>query len=440
MFGAGWVGFIQGVIFAKEGCKITFVDVDAVKLNGLREGKCPFFEKGLEPLFKRMLAAGRLDFTTDLRAAVESTDGAFVCVPTPAMEDGDTDLHMVQTVVKGVMKAAGKREYPVVIKSTIPADRFAEIEKMKRGKLSRVDFASNPEFLAEGTAVADCEMPSRIVVGVREQGPALRLLDALYERHRNGGRPYYVCQPEEAILCKQMANVFLPVKISMANEAALICEKLGMDARQVLKMMGADPRIGDKFLHPGPGYGGSCFPKDTKGYAAMAGRLGLTSFLAETAIKTNDRQRKHLVELMEEHNPAKETEFAGKRIAAWGLAFKKDTNDTRESPAIDCIGQMLRMGACINAYDPEVRFYTGFQTDRFKTCATAIEAVRGADYLAILTDWEEFVIQDWEEIHSAMRSPVIFDARSILEPERMAANGFIYYSIGRSTAWPPKRK
>lgn len=436
MIGAGWVGFIQGNVFADEGRKVSFVDVDQDKLRLLKAGHCPFYEKDLEPMFRRSYESGRLSFTDDLKQAVEQTDGAFICVPTPPQADGDSDLSYVERVVREVAVAAGTREYPLIVKSTIPADRFRDLEKIvKDTPGSQVDLGSNPEFLAEGTAVEDCQLPSRIVIGVRNGGATRGFLEELYEHHRSGGTPFFVMSPEEAIMVKYAANVMLPVKISMANEVALLSEQLGCNARTILNAMGADPRIGPKFLHPGPGYGGDCFPKDTQGYDAMAKRLGITSNLAQAAIRTNARQRWHLFNRLTDYFSRRQETLAGREIAVWGLSFKKDTNDLRHSPAIAFIDQMLDAGGRVTAYDPAAgpegrKRYA----DRIAIVDSAMAAVMGAEALVIVTDWKQFVGQDWEEVRKVMKHPVIFDGRSLLNPMRMAALGFDYISIGRPDA------
>lgn len=436
MIGTGWVGFIQGLCFADTGCRVLFVDIDEQKLTRLRDGICPFYEKNLAAMFERNRMAGRISFTSDTATAVRETDGAFICVPTPALEDGNTDLSYVEAALLCILASELECEYPVIVKSTIPADRFHELEELTNAKGYRIDLASNPEFLSEGSAVEDSKYPSRIVVGVRRRGPALKLLNDLYERHREGGRPYFVLTPEEAILVKQGANVFLPVKISMANELALFCEKLRINARAVLKALGADPRIGGKFLHPGPGYGGDCFPKDTRGYAAMAERLGLRSYLAMTAIETNARQRRHLVEKMSKYYKP-DGGLREKVIAVWGLSFKGGTNDVRESPAIDSIEQMLEAGAVVRCYDPAATEPARARLGgKVIYCNSVLEAAIDADAIAILTDWEEFEHVDWDEVRTALRAPVIFDSRSLFEPETMRERGFEYISIGRPL---PKR-
>lgn len=441
--GAGWVGDIQGHVFADEGCPVIFCDNNKERVRQINAGECPFHEKGLPELSKEMHRLKRVNATMDLVELVRKTTAAFVCVPTPPLPEGGTDLSIARNVVSRIIEINGRsREYVIVIKSTINADVFSEIEALADGTF--VEIAINPEFLAEGTAIADCKLPSRIVVGVRNRkGAAFDLFYRLYGDHAEGGRPYFVLTPEEAILVKQVSNLLLPLKISVANEVALICELIGKgcNARRILQAVGADPRIGPKFLHPGPGFGGDCFYKDVYGYAAMAKRQGIESFLAEAVLKTNFRQLHHLSALVDNHFQAVGLGgVSGKRIAVLGAAFKGGTSDIRNSPAVEFICQIMERGASVRLYDPAVDVtHVRQQVNILPSYAGTLVsldssylAASSADAVAILTDWSEFRQIDWSEMRKGMKMPLVFDGRAFFDPVRMAEAGLVYYSIGRT--------
>ncbi len=430
VIGTGYVGLVTGTCFADSGNDITCVDIDAEKGAALNEGKVPIYEPGLEEMVQYNHSAGRLKFTTDLAAAVKPAEIIYLAVGTPQGDDGSANLSALWSVVKGI--APHLRDDAVVVtKSTVPVGTNAKIYAMLQELTGRdVDVASNPEFLKEGAAIDDFEKPDRVVVGVRNQRTA-DVLRQLYEPFLRTEHPFLAMTPESAEMTKYVANALLATKISFINEMANLCEKMGGDINDVRRGIGHDSRIGFAFLFPGVGYGGSCFPKDVRALSAMSTSYGLTPRMLDAVDEINEAQKQVMIDKIETHFDGK---LSGKTIAVWGLAFKPRTDDIREAPALVLIDHLLKQGATVQAHDPEampnVREIYG---DKVVFCEKSSEALRGADALAIMTDWNAYKRRNWEEIKELMSSPTIFDGRNLYDTERMKTRGFRYYSVGRPT-------
>ena len=430
VIGTGYVGLVTGTCFADSGNDITCVDIDAEKVASLNKGHVPIYEPGLEEMVKYNHSAGRLKFTTDLAAAVKPAEIIYLAVGTPQGDDGSANLSALWSVVKGI--APHLREDAVVVtKSTVPVGTNAKIYAMLQELTGRdVDVASNPEFLKEGAAIDDFEKPDRVVVGVRNQRTA-DVLRQLYEPFLRTEHPFLAMTPESAEMTKYVANALLATKISFINEMANLCEKMGGDINDVRRGIGHDSRIGFAFLFPGVGYGGSCFPKDVRALSAMSTNLGLSPRMLDAVDEINEAQKQVMIDKIETHFDGK---LSGKTIAVWGLAFKPRTDDIREAPALVLIDHLLKQGATVQAHDPEampnVREVYG---DKVVFCEKSSEALRGADALAIMTDWNAYKRRNWEECKELMDSPTIFDGRNLYDTDRMKTRGFRYYSVGRPT-------
>jgi len=430
VIGTGYVGLVTGTCFADSGNDVTCVDIDVEKVAALSRGEVPIYEPGLEEMVQYNHSAGRLVFTTDLAAAVKPAEVIYLAVGTPQGDDGAANLSALWAVVQGI--APHLREDAVIVtKSTVPVGTNAKIYAMLQELTGRdCDVASNPEFLKEGAAIDDFEKPDRVVVGVRNQRTA-EVLRQLYEPFLRTEHPFLVMTPESAEMTKYVANALLATKISFINEMANLCERMGGDINDVRRGIGHDSRIGFAFLFPGVGYGGSCFPKDVRALSAMATNHGVEPRILDAVDLINEAQKNVMIDKIESHFDGK---LAGKTIAIWGLAFKPKTDDIREAPALVLIDHLLKQGATVQAHDPEampnVREIYG---DKVVFCEKSSEALRGADALAIMTEWNAYKRPNWEEVTKLLNSPTIFDGRNLYDTERMKDRGFRYYSVGRPT-------
>jgi UDPglucose 6-dehydrogenase len=427
--GTGYVGLVTGTCFADSGNTVTCLDIDAGKIARLEAGEVPIYEPGLEELVERNARARRLRFTTDTATAIREAEVVFLAVGTPPSPDGSADLSALWKVVDSIAQHL-RPEAVVVTKSTVPVGTCAGIEarlKARTGRDCRV--ASNPEFLKEGAAIEDFQKPDRVVVGVRSAavGEILRSLYAPFLRTEN---PFLVMSPESSEMTKYVANALLATKISFINEVANLCERMEADIDDVRRGIGHDSRIGFAFLFPGAGYGGSCFPKDVQALAAMARDKGIAPRILTAVHETNLAQKQVLGAKIVAHFAG---DVAGRRIAVWGLAFKPRTDDIRDAPAIDLIERLLAGGARVCVHDPEatanVRAIYG---DRLDYAATPLEALDGADCLAIVTEWGDYRRPDFDEMARRMKSRVIFDGRNLYQPREMQGRGFSYHAIGKA--------
>jgi UDPglucose 6-dehydrogenase len=430
MIGTGYVGLVTGTCLAETGNDVTCVDINAQKIENLKQGKIPIYEPGLSELVARNAESGRLTFTTNLAAAVREAELVFLAVGTPAAHDGSADLSGIWGAVDQMAPHLSPAAI-VVTKSTVPVGTNGRIARRLREHTGReCDVASNPEFLKEGAAIDDFMKPDRVVVGVRRPEVAA-VLRELYAPFLRTEHPFLVMSPESAEMCKYVANALLATKISFINEIANLCERMEADVNEVRRGIGHDSRIGFAFLFPGVGYGGSCFPKDVRALQSMARDHGVAPRILEAVDQVNLHQKAVMLQRIKNHF---EHNIAGKRIAIWGLSFKPRTDDIREAPALTLIDRLLADGAKLQVHDPEalenVRAEYG---ERLTYAEQQYEALERADCLAIMTEWKEFLRPDLARMRKTMRSPVIFDGRNLYEPTQMAAAGFTYYSIGRAT-------
>ena len=432
--GSGYVGLVTGACLADFGMTVVGVDKDADKIAALQRGEIPIYEPGLAPLVARNVAAGRLSFTTELAPALEAATAVFIAVGTPPLPDGSADLRFVREVAESI--AAHLNGYKIIVtKSTVPIGTGQMIEETVRaGAGAGAEFAvvSNPEFLREGSAIRDFVRPDRVVIGSRDERAVELMLD-IYSPLRVADVPFVITDVESAELIKYASNAFLATKISFINEVAALCEALGADVETVAHGMGLDDRIGPKFLHPGPGFGGSCFPKDTRAVVEIARGRGLDFRIVEAVLAVNDATRERMVDKVERALG----ELAGKTLGVLGLSFKPDTDDVRESPAIAVARGLVGRGAALRVHDPEAmapaRRELG-EGDAIAYCADPYAAAEGVDALVILTEWNQFRALDLARLRRLMRAPVVIDLRNVYEPAKMAAAGFRYLSVGRAEA------
>ena len=430
VIGTGYVGLVTGTCFADSGNEVTCVDIDERKIARLRKGDIPIYEPGLSELVLRNAEAGRLLFTTNLAEAVRPAKLVYLAVGTPPAADGAADLSALFRVVTDIAPLLAK-DAIVVTKSTVPVGTCAKIfDRLREITGRECDVASNPEFLKEGAAIDDFMRPDRVVVGVRrpEVGAVLKELYAPFLRTEH---PFLVMTPESAELTKYVANALLSTKISFINEMANLCERVGGDINDVRRGIGFDSRIGFAFLFPGCGYGGSCFPKDVRALASVAKQFGVEPRILEAVDEVNLRQKSVMQHKIEQHFGGN---LKGKTIAIWGLAFKPRTDDIREAPALTLIDRLLELGVKVHVHDPEaMENVQADYGDRIGYHKLPLDALNGADALAIMTEWTEFRHPDFAEIKSRLRAPVIFDGRNLYEPADMKKAGFTYHSIGRMT-------
>ena len=427
--GTGYVGLVTGTCFAETGNHVICVDINEKKVKSLREGVIPIFEPGLDVLFERNTKEGRLHFTTNLAEAVEKAHIIFLALPTPPGEDGSADL----SYILGVAKDLGGiiTDYKVIVdKSTVPVGTAERVSSILAEQLSKklFDVVSNPEFLREGVAVEDFMKPDRVVVGTRSER-ARKLMKQLYEPFVRQGNPIYFMDERSAELTKYAANSYLGMRISFMNEIANLCEKTGANVDQVRIGMGSDSRIGKRFLFPGIGYGGSCFPKDVQALAKTASDFSYDFKILKSVMKVNGIQKGVLTKKIKKYY---KNELEGKTIAIWGLAFKPNTDDIREAPALVIIDELLQLGAKVRAFDPEaMENVKAIYGDRITYCKTMYDTLEGADSLAIMTEWGEFRTPDFERMGTLLREKVIFDGRNLYDLDTVKEHGFNYQSIGR---------
>jgi UDPglucose 6-dehydrogenase len=429
--GTGYVGLVTGCCLAEAGHRVVCVDNDDKKVADMRRGVVPIYEPGLQEIMERNQKLNMLSFTTDLAEGVAEAEVIFLALPTPPQEDGSADLSAVLAVAKQLGGCLPANYCVVVDKSTVPVGTAEAVREAISAKAkSPFDVVSNPEFLREGHAVEDFMNPERVVVGV-SSSEAETVMRKLYMPFTDDERPLYITDPRTAELTKYAANTFLVTKISFMNEIAQLCEQMGADVDMLRQAIGADSRIGHKFLYPGIGCGGSCFPKDVRALKHMSEQYGYDFSLLGSAMAINDQQQKVLVGKVSDHFKGK---LSGRTFALWGLAFKPNTDDIREAPALAIIDQLLEAGAKVVAYDPEaadnVRArYAG--NDNIKIVDDKYEALGGASALLIATEWPEFAAADLRRIAKSLEQPVVFDGRNIFQPAAMQKGGFTYYSIGR---------
>ncbi len=427
--GTGYVGLVTGTCFAETGNKVSCVDIDKNKVDKLSAGQITIYEPGLEKIFLRNIKEGRLTFTTQLETVLEDAEIIFLALPTPPGADGSADLKYVL----GVADHLGKimKGYKVIVnKSTVPvgtADKVhAAIAKNYKGEF---DVVSNPEFLREGVAVDDFMKPDRVVVGTRSDR-AKKLMSDLYAPFVRQGNPVIFMDEKSSELTKYAANSFLATKISFMNEIAQLCERMGADVDMVRRGIGSDDRIGKRFLFPGIGYGGSCFPKDVQALIMSSDEVKYDFEILKAVEKVNANQKVHLVEKIKAHF---KNNLQGKQVALWGLAFKPNTDDIREAPALSIIDALTQMGATVTAYDPEAMPNVKAQIgDKIKYANSQYDALSGADFLIIATEWSEFRTPDFERMETEIKNKIIFDGRNLFEVSKMKELGYHYESIGRA--------
>ena len=425
--GTGYVGLVVGACLAESGNDVICVDKDDAKVRMLRRGKSPIYEPGIEDLLRRNKAEGRLTFTTDLAKAVRQSTIIFIAVGTPQGEDGSADLQHVMGVARDVARAMNG--YKVIVdKSTVPVGTAQKVRDVVRRETTHpFSVVSNPEFLKQGAAVDDFMKPDRVVIGA-DDSKAADLMVALHKPFTRTGAPIMVMDTASAELAKYAANAMLATKISFMNEIANVCEAYGADVDRVRQAMGSDRRIGTAFLFPGVGYGGSCFPKDVKALVKFSGDKKYDFKILKAVEAVNESQKRVLVKKLESHFGT----LKGKTIAVWGLAFKPKTDDMREAPAIPIIKALLEKGAKVQAHDPEAMSTAkGLFKGGITYTSRNYDALKGADALAILTEWQEFREPDFARMKKLLKNPVVFDGRNIYQPAQMKELGFTYYSIGR---------
>jgi len=436
VFGTGYVGLVQGAVLAEVGHQVVCVDVDPDKIARLQQGQIPIYEPGLENLVRDNHAAGRLQFTTDAAAGVRHGSVQFIAVGTPPDEDGSADLQYVLAVAATIAEHMDGHRI-IINKSTVPVGTARQVCATVEAILAErsdpkltFDVVSNPEFLKEGSAVADCMRPDRIIIGT-DSGEAEEVMRELYAPFNRIHEKIIIMDVPSAELTKYAANCMLATKISFMNEMANLAELLGADIEMVRQGIGSDPRIGYHFIYPGAGYGGSCFPKDIQALIRTAEVVDFDARVLRAVESRNKEQKTLLYRKISNHFQG---DLEGKTFAIWGLAFKPNTNDMREAPSRVLMEALWQAGARVRAYDPEAmeetqRLY--LHCDDLQLCGTKESALKGADALVVVTDWQAFKAPDFDLIHDYLNYPVIFDGRNLYDPKRMAKKGFTYYAIGR---------
>ena len=428
--GTGYVGLVTGTCFAEFGNDVVCVDNDGAKIRRLQEGQIPIYEPGLEDLVSKNVKEGRLSFADDLESAVSQALVVFVAVGTPPGEDGSADLRHVEQVVRDV--ASYSNGYKVIVtKSTVPVGCGKKIQEVVRNHAkpgASFGIVSNPEFLREGSAIEDFMHPNRVIIGA-DSSEAIAIMKELYSPLYLIETPFVITNIESAELIKYAANAFLATKISFINEIANFCEKVGADVHHVAKGMGLDRRIGSKFLHPGPGFGGSCFPKDTRALVEFGKEADFAFRITKAAVEVNQQQNDFMVSKIK-HAVG---ELNSKQIGVLGLSFKPNTNDIRDAPSRKIIDELLRNGALVKAFDPAAMTEAKAIWPDIDYCVNMYEAARQSDALVLVTEWNQFRSMDLDRIKSNMRKPVIIDLRNIYEPDKMRQIGFDYTCVGRPT-------
>jgi UDPglucose 6-dehydrogenase len=431
--GTGYVGLVTGTCFAESGVNVVCVDNDPVKIQSLKDGTVPIFEPGLEPMIRRNIEKERLVFTTSIEEGIKGSEVVFIAVGTPPGEDGSADLNQVLVVASEIGKVITDH-IVVATKSTVPVGTSAKIretigrELRKRNIDVPFDMASNPEFLKEGAAVEDFLRPERIVVGVENEKTG-EIMRRLYKPFVLNNHPILFMDIASAEITKYAANAMLATRISFINEIANLCDILGADINQVRKGIGSDSRIGSKFIYPGPGYGGSCFPKDVKAIIKTAGDYGYEMNVIKAVEKANEYQKNVVFHKINRHF---KNNLKSRIITVWGLSFKPKTDDIRESSSIHLISQLLRAGAVVKAYDPAAMEETKKLLGNAITyCADLYDAAQGSDSVVLMTEWAEFQLPDFKKLGTIMNEKVIFDGRNIYDPSELKLHGFSYFGIGR---------
>jgi UDPglucose 6-dehydrogenase len=429
MIGSGYVGLVSGACFSEFGVDTVCVDKDQSKIDRLKRGEIPIYEPGLDALVAKNVAAGRLSFTLELAEAMEGADAIFIAVGTPTRRgDGHADLQYVYAAAEEIAK--NLKNYAVVVtKSTVPVGTSREVKRIIETARPDAEFdvCSNPEFLREGSAIGDFMRPDRVVIGT-ESERAQKVMRGLYRPLYLIETPIVFTSPETAELTKYAGNAFLATKITFINEIADLCEKVGADVHDVARGIGLDGRIGAKFLHPGPGYGGSCFPKDTLALVKTAQQHASPMRIVETVVSINDRRKKQMAERIVE---AAGGSLSGKTIGVLGVTFKPNTDDMRDSPSLDIVPALIAGGATVKAYDPAGMHEAKSLLPGVEWQKDAYAAVEGTDIVAILTEWNEFRALQLSKLKAAMKTPILVDLRNIYKPAEMAAAGFHYHSVGR---------
>jgi len=427
MVGTGYVGLVSGTGFANRGNDVVCLDIDQQKVDRLSGGELTIYEPGLEELFRRNLSGGRLKFTSDAQAAVESAELIFICVGTPSNEKNEADLSFVRQVAADVGRYM--QDYKVVInKSTVPvgtADLVRGIIRDNQAREIPFDVVSNPEFLREGAAVKDFENPDRIVVGT-DSAKAEQVMRSLYRSLARTDRPIMITNIRSAELIKYASNAMLATRISFMNQLAVLCEKVGADIKDVSRGLGLDDRIGPRFLHAGIGYGGSCFPKDVKALISTLKTHGCDSDLFDAVHRINEAQKHKVIDKLASVMP-----LSGACVALWGLSFKPKTDDIREAPALSIIARLQEAGASVHAYDPVAMENAAMELKAVQFFADPYEAIRDCDALVLVTEWDEFRNVDMRAVKVLLKRPIIVDGRNIYDPVEMAELGFTYLGIGR---------
>jgi len=427
--GTGYVGLVSGTCFAETGNQVVCVDIDANKVKRMQDGEVPIYEPGLEVLFERNTKQGRLSFTTDLAEGIKDAEVIFLALPTPPGADGSADLSFVIKVATDLSTMID--DYKVIVdKSTVPVGTAEKVHKALAENLdtSLFDVVSNPEFLREGVAVEDFMKPDRVVIGTSSE-KAKEVMMRLYEPFVRQGNPIILMDERSAEMTKYAANSYLATRITFMNEIANLCDKLGANVDMVRRGMGSDGRIGKRFLFPGVGYGGSCFPKDVQALAKTAKEAAYDFRILNSVMSVNEDQKKILSQRIINYFGG---DVAGKTIAMWGLAFKPNTDDIREAPALTIIDDLLSAGAKVKAFDPEaMENVKALYGDKIEFCSSQYEALEGADALAIVTEWQVFRTPNFDKIRGLLINPAIFDGRNVFDVDRMRQNGFYYESIGR---------
>jgi UDPglucose 6-dehydrogenase len=427
--GVGYVGLVTGACFSEFGLRVTCVDSDGAKIEMLKQGKIPIYEPGLTELVQKNMKEGRISFTTDIKAGVGNALAVFIAVGTPPDEQGRADLRYVEEVARSIGQTMNGYKV-VVTKSTVPVGTGKLVERTIKENQSEpcpFDVVSNPEFLREGSAIEDFMRPNRVVIGAESQ-QAVAILKDLYNPLYLIETPFVITDVATAEMIKYASNAFLATKISFINEMANICERVGADVHQVARGMGLDQRIGSKFLHPGPGFGGSCFPKDTRAISQIARAYGYEFRIVDAVIKVNEERADVMIEKVV---AALDGDVKGKVVAMLGLAFKPNTDDMRESPTLPIIRGLQDQGARFQVYDPAGMEHAKeyLQDVDYKT--DAYDAAKGADVLVLATEWNRFRNIDWDRMKQLLKGLVVVDLRNIYDPERMRASGFTYISVGR---------
>ncbi len=430
--GTGYVGLVTGTCFAETGNKVICVDINADKIDKLNAGKITIYEPGLEILFLRNQKEGRLHFTISLEEAIKDAEVIFLALPTPQGEDGSADLKYILGVADAMGSLLDSTDYKVIIdKSTVPVGTAEKVRNvlLKAGAHPDCfDVVSNPEFLREGVAVDDFMRPDRVVIGTQSE-KAMRVMNELYAPFVRQGNPVIFMDEKSAELTKYAANAFLAVKISFMNEIAQLCEKLGADVDMVRRGIGSDERIGKRFLFPGIGYGGSCFPKDVQALAKSAAEVDYDFKIINAVMDVNEKQKLHLIPKIEKYF---KHDLKGRHFALWGLAFKPNTDDIREAPALYIIESLLAAGATICSYDPEaIENVKNIIGDKISYAEKQYDALENADALIIATEWNEFRTPDFDQIASVLKNKAIFDGRNLFDLGQMNKLGFHYESVGR---------